>query len=71
MNAATLLMTTAVIGTGMLGSAIARLVASGGETVRLSSADEESVRRLAIEIGRAAVVAGGGAAGDPLLRDRR
>ena len=32
-------MTTAIIGTGGLGSVIARLLASGGEAVRLSSAD--------------------------------
>ncbi len=51
-------MTTAVIGTGMLGSVIARLLASGGETLRLSSADSESARTLAAEIGPAAVVAG-------------
>ncbi len=50
-------MTTAVIGTGGLGSAIARELASGGETLRLSSADHESARMLAAEIGRAAVVA--------------
>ncbi len=50
-------MTTAVIGTGVLGSVIARLVASGGETPRLSSADNESARTLAAEIGPAAVVA--------------
>ncbi len=50
-------MTTAIIGTGGLGSAIARQLASGGETVRLSSADKESARTLAGEIGRAAVVA--------------
>ncbi len=30
-------MTTALIGTGMLGSVIARLLASGGETLWLSS----------------------------------
>ena len=30
-------MTTAIIGTGGLGSVIARLVASGGETLRLSA----------------------------------
>ena len=30
-------MTTAVIGTGGIGSAIARLLGSGGETLRLSS----------------------------------
>jgi 8-hydroxy-5-deazaflavin:NADPH oxidoreductase len=50
-------MTTAIIGTGGLGSAIARHLASGGETLRLSSADHESARALAAEIGRAAVVA--------------
>ena len=52
-------MTTAVIGTGGLGSVIARQLASGGETVRLSSADIESARTLAAQIGRAAVVAAG------------
>jgi 8-hydroxy-5-deazaflavin:NADPH oxidoreductase len=50
-------MTTAIIGTGGLGSVIARQLASGGETVRLSSADTESARTLAAQIGRAAVVA--------------
>jgi 8-hydroxy-5-deazaflavin:NADPH oxidoreductase len=50
-------MTTAIIGTGGIGSAIARLLASGGETLRLASADTESARTLAGEIGRAAVVA--------------
>jgi 8-hydroxy-5-deazaflavin:NADPH oxidoreductase len=50
-------MTTAIIGTGGLGSAIARLLASGGETLQLSSADIESARKLAAEIGRAADVA--------------
>jgi 8-hydroxy-5-deazaflavin:NADPH oxidoreductase len=50
-------MTTAVIGTGGIGSVIARLLASGGETLRLSSADQESARKLAAQIGRAAVVA--------------
>jgi predicted dinucleotide-binding enzyme len=49
-------MTTAVIGTGTLGSVIARLLASGGETLRLSSADNESARTLAAEIGPAAIV---------------
>jgi predicted dinucleotide-binding enzyme len=34
-------MTIAIIGTGGIGSAIARQLASGGETLRLSSADEE------------------------------
>jgi predicted dinucleotide-binding enzyme len=51
-------MTTAVIGTGTLGSVIARLLAAGGKTLRLSSADNESARMLAAEIGPAAVVAG-------------
>ena len=50
-------MTTAIIGTGGIGSAIARQLASGGETLRLSSADSESARTLATAIGRAAVVA--------------
>jgi hypothetical protein len=52
-------MTTAIIGTGVIGSAIARQLASGGETLRLSSADNESARTLAAKIGRAAVVAVG------------
>jgi 8-hydroxy-5-deazaflavin:NADPH oxidoreductase len=52
-------MTTAIIGTGGIGSAIARRLASGGETLRLSSADRASARTLAAQIGRAAVVAAG------------
>ena len=52
-----LLVTTAIIGTGGIGSVIARQLASGGETLRLSSADHESARTLAAEIGCAAVVA--------------
>src|SRR5512135_3608418 len=52
-------MTTAIIGTGGLGSVIARRLAAGGETLRLSSADSESARTLAAQIGRAAVVAAG------------
>jgi hypothetical protein len=51
-------MTTAIIGTGGIGSAIACRLASGGETLRLSSADRESARKLAAEIGDAALVAG-------------
>jgi predicted dinucleotide-binding enzyme len=51
--------TTAVIGTGGLGSVIARQLASGGGTLRLSSASQESARVLAAEIGGAAVVAAG------------
>jgi 8-hydroxy-5-deazaflavin:NADPH oxidoreductase len=43
--------TTAIIGTGGLGSVIARLLASGGEAVRLSGANPESARQLAGEIG--------------------
>ena len=59
-------MTTAVIGTGGLGSVIARRLAAGGETLRLSSADKSSARTLAARIGRAAVVA---AANRDALRD--
>jgi predicted dinucleotide-binding enzyme len=44
-------MTTAIIGTGGIGSVIARLLAAGGENLRLSSADRESARALAAEIG--------------------
>ncbi len=50
-------MSTAIIGTGGLGSVIARRLASGGETLRLASADSRSARALAGEIGAAAVVA--------------
>ena len=50
-------MTTAIVGTGGLGSVIARQLSSGGETLRLSSANNQSARRLGAEIGRAAVVA--------------
>jgi hypothetical protein len=50
-------MTTAIIGTGGLGSVIARVLASGGETLRLSGADSESARMLAAKIGRAAAAA--------------
>ena len=50
-------MTTAIIGTGGLGSVIARQLAAGGETLRLASAGNESARTLAAQIGRAAVVA--------------
>jgi 8-hydroxy-5-deazaflavin:NADPH oxidoreductase len=50
-------MTTAIIGTGGVGSVIARQLAAGGEQLRLSSADTESARALAAQIGRAAVVA--------------
>ena len=52
-------MTTAIIGTGGLGSAIARRLAAGGETLRLASVDSESARTLAAQIGPAAVVAAG------------
>src|ERR1700689_5362631 len=50
-------MTTAIIGTGGIGSAIARQLAAGGEALRLSSADKESARKLAAAIGGTAVVA--------------
>ena len=52
-------MTTAIIGTGGTGSAIARQLASGGETLQLSSADVKSARTLAVQIGPAALVAAG------------
>ena len=50
-------MTTAIIGTGGIGSAIARELASGGEPLRLASADHESARTLAAKIGPGAVAA--------------
>jgi 8-hydroxy-5-deazaflavin:NADPH oxidoreductase len=50
-------MTTAIIGTGGIGSAISRRLAAGGETLQLSSADKQSARTLAETIGGAAVVA--------------
>jgi 8-hydroxy-5-deazaflavin:NADPH oxidoreductase len=50
-------MTTAIIGTGGLGSVIAQQLVSGGENVRLSSPDSASARSLAADIGQAAVVA--------------
>lgn len=52
-------MTTAIIGTGVIGSVIARHLASGGETLRLSSADHDSAQKLAAQIGRAAIAAAG------------
>ena len=52
-------MTTAIIGTGGLGSVIARQLASGGETLRLANADAESARSLAAHISGTAVVAAG------------
>jgi hypothetical protein len=50
-------MTTAIIGTGGIGSAIAGRLAAGGEALRLSSSGAASARMLAAEIGGAAVVA--------------
>ena len=49
-------MTIAIIGTGGIGSVIARRLASGGEACG-SERRPESARTLAAEIGRAAVVA--------------
>jgi predicted dinucleotide-binding enzyme len=49
--------TTAIIGTGGIGSAIARLLAAGGEGLRLSSADQGSARTLAAGLGGTAVAA--------------
>ena len=51
-------MTTAIIGTGGIGSVIARQLAAGGQDLWLSSADTESARTLAARIGHAAVAAG-------------
>jgi len=51
--------TTAIIGTGGLGTVIARQLASGGETLRLSSHDVKSAQALAAGIGSAAVAAAG------------
>lgn len=45
-------MTTAVVGTGGLGSVIARQLGSGGEVLHLASADRESAEKLAADIGR-------------------
>jgi len=50
-------MTTAIVGTGGIGSAIARELAAGGESLRLASADHESARTLAAKIGHGAVAA--------------
>jgi 8-hydroxy-5-deazaflavin:NADPH oxidoreductase len=50
-------MTIAVIGTGGIGSVIARQLAAGGESLRLSSANAESARILAEDIGRGALAA--------------
>ena len=50
-------MTTAIIGSGQLGSVIARHLASGGESLRLASADSKSAEALAAAIGPAATVA--------------
>jgi 8-hydroxy-5-deazaflavin:NADPH oxidoreductase len=50
-------MATAIIGTGGIGSVIARHLASGGEALQLASADKDSAHKLATKIGPAAVVA--------------
>jgi predicted dinucleotide-binding enzyme len=50
-------MTTAIVGTGGLGSVIARALASGGEALRLSSADKNSAMALAAQLGGPASVA--------------
>jgi hypothetical protein len=49
--------TTAIIGTGGIGSAIARQLGSGGEPLQLSSTDKESARVLAAKLGGSSVVA--------------
>jgi 8-hydroxy-5-deazaflavin:NADPH oxidoreductase len=50
-------MTTAIIGTGTLGSAIARHLASGGEPLRLSSGDKKVAAALAEQLGPDTVLA--------------
>jgi len=50
-------MATAIIGTGGLGSAVAHVLAAGGEALHLSSADTESARKLASSIGGSVVAA--------------
>jgi predicted dinucleotide-binding enzyme len=50
-------MTTAIVGTGGLGSVIARALGSGGEALRLSSADKNSAMALAAQLGGQASVA--------------
>lgn len=50
-------MATAIIGTGGIGSVIARHLASGGETLKLASADKDSAQKLAAQIGAGASVA--------------
>jgi 8-hydroxy-5-deazaflavin:NADPH oxidoreductase len=50
-------MATAIIGTGGIGSAIVCQLAAGGEALHLSSAVQESARKLAAAVGGAAVVA--------------
>ena len=52
-------MTTAIIGTGGIGSIIARQLASGGETLRLSSADQSRRERWLHRSAAPAVVAAG------------
>jgi 8-hydroxy-5-deazaflavin:NADPH oxidoreductase len=50
-------MTTAIIGTGGIGSAIARQLGSGGEALHLASADKQSAQALATAIGGSTVAA--------------
>ncbi len=52
-------MTTAIIGTGGIGSVVAGRLAAGGETLRLASADGDSARALAAQLGAAVTVAAG------------
>ncbi|MBV9793592.1 MAG: NAD(P)-binding domain-containing protein [Actinobacteria bacterium] len=52
-------MTSAIIGTGGIGSTIARQLAAGGESLRLASADPGSANALATAIGPGAVVVAG------------
>jgi 8-hydroxy-5-deazaflavin:NADPH oxidoreductase len=51
--------TTAIIGTGGIGSVVAGRLAAGGETLRVASADGDSARALAAQLGAAVTVAAG------------
>lgn len=52
-------MTTAIIGNGGIGPAIARRLAAGGERLRLASADRASAQGLAAALGPPAIAADG------------
>jgi 8-hydroxy-5-deazaflavin:NADPH oxidoreductase len=63
-------MTTAIIGVGLLGSALARNLVGGGEAVVLAARDEDHAARLANDLGplaRAASVSQAIAAADTVV----